>query len=178
MRRGIARHHVLGDGAGREPHAVDADAKLGQADGVGLVAAQHARSAGVFQPLGDDAGGVVVAADAEDANARAGEARGLLGEELAGAPVLPGAVEQIPGDQDEGDALCEGEIDQVGVGGAGGVADALGGGVGVGFEAAQRAVDVQVGGVEESEGRHVSQSSSCSRDTAGQKQKIYINPFP
>ncbi len=109
---------------------------------------------GRHKPAGDHAGGVVVAADAEHADAGAGEARGFLREELAGAPVLPLAVEQVAGDQHERHLFAQREIDQVGVGGARGGADAVGGRVGVRLQPTQRAVDVQVGGVDESEAGH------------------------
>ena len=99
-----------------------------------LVGAQHARAVGQGEPAGDDAGSIVVAADAEHADAGPGQARGLLRKELAGAPVLPLAVEQIPAISTNATCSFNARIDQVGEGGARRGADAVCRGVGVRFE--------------------------------------------
>jgi hypothetical protein len=108
------------------------------------------------QAARDDALGVVVATDGDegDRGRGAGEASELGDEELAGAPVLPLTVIEIAGGHDEGDVLRDGMVDQRDEGVARGGSDARGWRVGVGLEPAQRAVDVQVGAMEEAEGGH------------------------
>ena len=66
---------------------------------------------------------------------------------MAGAPILPIAVIEVAGEQDEVDLLGLGELDQVGQRLPGGAADAVGRRVRI--QAAQRRVQVQVGRVEE-----------------------------
>ena len=120
-----------------------------QQAGGGLVGAHQARHRDAER---EHLRRVVVAADGDDLDALPQQAAELLDQELAGAPVLPVAVVEVAGEEDELDLPLEGEVDHVDDGVAGGAADALDRGLGV--QALQGAVEVQVGGVEEAEVRH------------------------
>jgi hypothetical protein len=104
----------------------------------------------------------MVAIAQEDADVRAGKAAQLRREIQAGVEVRPVAVEDVAGDQHEIGRALDGEVDDVGEGAAGGVAHLFGGSAVVEFEAAQRAVEVNVGAVDEAHGPPVGSMNGCS----------------
>ena len=82
------------------------------------------------------------------------EPANLPDQELPGSPVLPVPVIEVTGGHDEIDFLRDRVVDEGGEGVPSCAADAVGGTVWVCLQTTQRAVDVEVGTVEELEGRH------------------------
>ena len=104
---GLRRRVVLGDvvlhGAVGEPLAVDDDVQAGHRDAVRGGGPEQLGALGPGQLAGEHGLRVMVAADGVHGNAGAGEAGELADEEVAGGVILPVTIEQIPGEQDEGD---------------------------------------------------------------------------
>jgi hypothetical protein len=96
----------------------------------------------------------VVAADGEDLDLRLGQPAHLCGEEQSGAEIRPVTVVDVAGDQQEIDFFLDRQIDEAPEGSAGGGADEFGGGGGIGLQPAQRAVEMEVGRVQEAEIGH------------------------
>jgi hypothetical protein len=108
----------------------------------GAIGAEQISGLGERDGLGDLAQGVVVAADHEAADAGVPQTAQLMGEEEPGVEVLPVAVEDVPGDQDQVRLPLQGQVHQVDEGAAGGVAQVLGRGPLVALQAPQWAVEV------------------------------------
>ena len=116
---------------------------------------------------GDVGGGVVVAAHDQ---AGPGEAAHLVREVQAGAEILPVVVIEVAGDDDEGHVLADGEVDDVGEGAAGAVArDVLRHAVAP-RQPGERAVEMDVGGVQEAERCHVTPTRSAARPARPQRR--------
>ena len=145
----VVEHQVFRDGGDLKALAVDRDGGAKQAAGAGLVGGQEA---GDGDAEGEHLRCIVVAADGDDLDAFAEQAAELLHEELARSPVLPVAVVEVSGEQDELDPAFQGEVHQVDQGLAGCAADPLDRRLRV--QALQRAVQVQVGRVQEGEIGH------------------------
>ena len=93
----------------------------------------------------------MVAADGDHPDAGAGQPADLPHEKMPGAPVLPVPVEQVAGDDHEIQPLGEREIHRVAQREPRRRADALGRRLRIGLQPAQRAVQVQIGKMQEAE---------------------------
>ena len=94
----------------------------------------------------------MVAVEQVDRDAGLVEPSHLAHEEAPGVEVAPGPVVEVAGDDDEVDREFDGLIDQAREGVPCGIAQKLDRRVLVGGKAAQRAVEMDVGGVDESHG--------------------------
>src|SRR3569832_2199772 len=109
--------------------------------------------------------GIVVAADNEDANPGLFAPVHLPDEKEAGVEIGPISVKKIAGNDDEIDFLGEGQLDQIFKGPPARHADFGYGRPFVLFQAAQRAVEVNIGAVYElqrSSPRNVGYSQICT----------------
>lgn len=86
--------------------------------------------------------GVVIAADQVDFDPLGVEAGHLFVKEKAGVVVAPVAIVDVSGNDDEGDSLVDGELDEIFERAAGGLADRLDGCSFILIEAMQRTVEV------------------------------------
>ena len=129
------------------------DGHVVEVAGLGPVDVQRDHVVGQPEVAGHPVLGVVVAADQEDLDAGVAEVGHPLDEPEAGVVVLPVAVVDVAGDQDEGDLLVDRQPDQVLQRPPGRPADLRRRAPLVPVEPAQGAVEVDVGGVEELEHR-------------------------
>jgi len=130
---------------------VDGDRQLGDLKGLSRAAGKDCDVRGQNQLARNHALRIVVTLHHEDADTRSVQSHHLLAEEKASVEILPVAVVDIAGEEDEGDFLLEGFVDQPLEGTAGCGAEARDRRAFIAVKAAQRAVDVEVGGVEESD---------------------------
>ena len=151
-RRGVAGHQVVGGGGVLEALAVQRHLERGDAKGLGAARGKHLHVVRQLQAARDFAFGVVVAVEQVYRDARLAQPPHLAHEEQAGVIVLPIAVVQIAGNHHEVHLLLDGARHQPLKGLARGCAQALGRRVGIGRQADQRAVEVDVGGVDEFHG--------------------------
>ena len=138
----ITQHQIVGDGAFQKALPVYRNRHTGQPTCLRLVGSQHARHDELAR---HDLVGIVVAADGDDLDLRAGQPGELLDQELAGPPVPGIAVAEVAGQQHERDLALQGEVHQPYQGLARGAADALGGGAPI--QATEGAVQVDICGV-------------------------------
>ncbi len=148
-RRRIGERDILGHFALRETLAVNGGADVLDDHGVRPVRAQDRDIVGEFEASGERIGGVVIAEDHDDAHAMLAEAPHLAREEKPGVIALPLAVEDVAGDDDEAAFLRDGERDEIVEGLARGVVDASRKILGFPREPKQRAVEMKIGGVDE-----------------------------
>ena len=92
---------------------------------------------------------IVVALDDEDTNTRAIQPHHLLAEKQARVEILPVAVVEVTGEEHEIDACAQGLVDESFEGASRRGAQTLNRRAVVTVQSAQRAVEVQIGGVEE-----------------------------
>ena len=130
---------------------MDGHAQVGQVHRLGTAAGEFFDVVGQHQLAGNGALRVVVALDEKDLDVGTAQAHHLGAEEQTRVEVGPVAVVQVACQQHEVHTLGQGQVDQVFQSPAGGVAQALYRRTGIAAQATQRAVDVQVGGVKETE---------------------------
>jgi hypothetical protein len=118
-------------------------------DGFGALVGKQVHVIGPGEPAGHFAGGVVIAAHHQHARADVAQAVELADEEQAGVEVLPLAVEDVAGEQQEGGALVDAQLHQVGQRAPGRPAHPLDGRAVVRRQPLEGTVDVKVGGVDE-----------------------------
>ena len=127
--------------------------KSSSIDRLGPVGREHRDVVGQPQVAGHPVLGVVVAADQEDRDAGVAEPGHLLAEEEPGVVVVPVAVVEVADDQDERDLLLDRQPDEVLQRPPGRPPALLDRRPLVAVEPPLRAVEVDVGGVEELEHR-------------------------
>ena len=138
---------------GGEPLAVDRRRGFVVMAGLGPVDVHLLDVVGQAEVAGHLVPGVVIAADEVDPDAGVAEVGHPPGEPEARVVVLPVAVVDVAGDEDEGDLLRDRQADQVLERPTGRPADLLDGAPLIPVEPPQGAVEVDVGGVEELEHR-------------------------
>ena len=124
--------------------------------------------------------GVVIALEQEDRNPRLGEPRDLAVEEQSDRGVAPVAVENIAGENRKGDLFRQPPVDQFDKGLAAGSGQPLAQRLVAQAQAAKRAAEMKVGGVEKSEahgGRGRFVSPSLSRAGRGKKGLVKSSRF-
>ena len=168
-RLGVIDRVVFGDLATGKSAPVQRDAQLFEPVRLRPPGRKLDDAVGPGQRSGHDAVGVVIAAQEVGRHAAIGEARQLPVEKEPDRGVPPVAVEDIPGDHGEGDLLLERARDEIleGVPARPGEA---GGDVAVLLrEPDERAAQMQVGGVKESEAhRAMLTESAPASEAAGQ----------
>ena len=142
----------MGHGTRGEALTGDGDAEILEDGGVRLFGVELVREAGQRELLFDGALGVMVAAQEDDAAARLAEPGDLGHEKEARVEIPPVAVEEIASEQEELRAAVEAQLDQAGKRRARGLGDGLVGRAVVTGQAAERAVEMQVGGVNDENG--------------------------
>jgi hypothetical protein len=116
---------------------------------LGSRARELAHAFGQAEVLAQLARGVVIAADPHDAHARLAQPHHALAEEEPGRVVAPAAVEEVARQEQELRALGEAELDQTIERTARGTAQLGHGRTLVALEPDERAVEVQIGRVNE-----------------------------
>src|SRR5690606_20706231 len=145
--RRIAEREVLRDLSPRE--ALPVYGELLEAVRLRAVDAELDDSLGQPELAGHLVRRVVVARDDEDARAGLAQPGELRGEEEAGRVVAPVAVVDVARQQEGADVFLEAGVDERLEGAAGRAPELVDGGTLVALEAAQGAVEVQVGRVDE-----------------------------
>jgi hypothetical protein len=102
------------------------------------------------QPSGDTALGIMVASEQHNRNTRSLKLPDAVHKKQAGVVIRPIAVIEVAGEDDEIDSLGQRELDQAGERLARGPAQRLRWRALVIFQSAKRAVQMDVGGVQES----------------------------
>jgi len=121
----------------------------------GFARVEHMHIGREHQPSGHLAFGVVVAVEQVDRNTGLVQAPHLAHEKVPGVEIFPVAVVQVARDDNEVDFEFDGFVDQVGEGIARGGAQRVDRRVLVRRQAAQRAVEVDISGVDEFHGCRV-----------------------
>ena len=134
--------------------AVHGGADLRQLNRLGLARRQQPRALAPGDMPGEHRGRVVIAPDGDHPDTGAGQPADLPHQKMPGAPVLPVPVEQVAGDDHEIQPLGEREIHRVAQCQPRRRADALGRRLRIGLQPAQRAVQVQIGKMQEAEAAH------------------------
>ena len=145
----VLRGEVLGGDALGEALPVNGDPRIAKLMRLGLARRQLVDVRGEAERLDDGARGVVVAAHDHDGHVRLAQARHLGDEEEARRVVLPRPVEDVAREQEHVRALLDAERDQVLERATRGSPEALHRCALVAIEAAERAVDVEVGRVDD-----------------------------
>ena len=139
---GIVEGDVLRQVRPIEAPAVQGRAQLVDQQGFGPVVGEDVHGLGKAQRLGDPAFGIVVAAHQGDPHAGFFQPSHLGDEEQPGPDVRPITVPDIPGQDQQRNAVRDRGVDQLGEGLAGGAANALERGGLVGGQPTQGAVEV------------------------------------
>jgi hypothetical protein len=168
-RIGIAHGQVLQRRRVLEAAPVQGHAQGVDAEGLGPAGVEDVDVGRKAQPARHLALGVVVAVEQIDRDAGLVQPAHLAHEEVAGVEVAPGAVVEVAGDDEEIDRQLDRLVHEVGEGVPRGVAQRLHRGVLVGGQPAQRTVEVDVGGVDESHGAEdfIARRSSSSESSSG-----------
>jgi hypothetical protein len=152
----VADGEVRHDGFAGEALAVHDDAVLLEPHALGGAVGEDVGVGREVERTRHDAVGVVVPLHDEDADAGAFEAGQAQVEKDPGVVVAPVAVEDVAGQDHEGRLLVDGELHQALERAAAGDPDRRRGGAVVALEPTQRAVEVQIGRVDEGEAGHES----------------------
>ena len=147
---GVVHGQVLGGGGLLEAASVQCHLQFRDGEGGGLVGWKAVHIGRQYQLARHLALGIVVAQQQVDGDARGIQASHLPGKVDAGVEVLPVAVVQVAGNDHEVHLLRDGLGDQVVEGITCCCAEQLRRGILVGGQSRQRAVEVDVGGVDES----------------------------
>jgi hypothetical protein len=131
--------------------AVDGNAKVGKINRLAAPIRERVNAFRHREVTGDAAAGVVIAVGDERANAGARQASELGERELACSLVLPRSVVEVTGDDDERCLFGDREVDDVREGAPCGAPDERGESRVLRREPAQRAIEMNVSRVDESE---------------------------
>jgi hypothetical protein len=166
-RERVARGQVLGDVALRKALAVHRDADVLEQHALGLTRREHAHVLGQAQLARDVALRVMIAGRQHHAHASLPQARQLRGEEQAGRVIAPIAVEHVAGDQQHCGLLFQAQLDQVLERPPRRAAQPVDRRALVPRQAQERAVDVQIGGVNDLHARSPGSTMPCQRGLSG-----------
>ena len=147
----VGGRKVIQHGRSGKALAVDRHAPPLQEEGLWLAVVEHADILGQRKCPSHFVGRIMVSRNCDYGNSCLAESDHLRHEKEARPMVLPVTIVEVAGNQDEGHRLVDGNLDKIFQGPAAGLADFVDGCAFVAFQASQRAVEVDIGGVKKLE---------------------------